>query len=235
MAVPHNLILPKDTKTFMNKKKIAAAIAAVSTVTLSAMPVMAEVVRRDADNNIYVAGLGNSQIEIQLQSAGVRTRNVEADRCGTIRITPALAYSAATKISVGGVESNIAELPTATPGRCALVNGAYASVSQPAATRYKDAIGAIYIQGLTAKSDQVVSYPDLPMTRMATPNACGYVRLASPQDAPFTNTTTIKINSQSYTLGNLSSVTAPSCRRIDDTHSKMMVPLEEADMWTSSN
>jgi hypothetical protein len=63
----------------MNKKKIAAAIAAVSTVTLSAMPVMAEVVRRDADNNIYVAGLGNSQVEIQLQGRA-------GWKCGTARL-----------------------------------------------------------------------------------------------------------------------------------------------------
>jgi len=219
----------------MNKKRIAAAIAAIGTMALSSLPAFAMEVRRDAENNVYVAGVTpGSSHEVSFEGAGGRVRNVEADRCGVIRISPNLAYAAATKISIGGTESNIAELPVRTPGRCSLVNGAYTSVGQPQETRYKDAIGTIYVQGLTAKSDQVVAYPDLPVGRRITANACGYFRIANSDTQPITDTRALRIDGgSSVTVGSLQALMAPSCRRISETQSVMVVPIHEASSWNS--
>lgn len=221
----------------MNPKRIVAAIAAVGTVALSAMPAFAEVVKRDADNNVYVAGVTpGSSHEVSFEGAGGRTRNVEADRCGVIRIASSLAYAAATKIGVGGTESNIADLPVATPGRCALLNGAYVSQGQPAATRYKDAIGTIYIQGLQPKQDVVVSYPDLLVGRKYSANACGYFKVTNSDTQPITSTTALKIDGgSSVSVSSLQTLTAPSCRKTSDTESKMLVPIDEANSWASSS
>lgn len=220
----------------MNKTQFFAAIAAAGAVTLSAMPAFAEVVLRDAENNVYVAGLSpGTGMEVGFSGAGARTRSVEADRCGTIKISPSLVYAAATKIEVGGTTSNLADLPTATPGKCTLVNGAYTSQGQPQATRYKDAIGAVYIQGLQPKQDITVSYPDLPVTRKYTANACGYFRVTNSDQSPITNTTSLSFDMDgTAAVGSLKTVTAPSCRRVSDTASKMMVPVDEANFWTGA-
>lgn len=204
----------------MNRKKIAAALAAISTLALGTMPASAEmVVKRDAQNNVYVAGMSSGASTEVGFGGNVRTRNVQANNCGVARISTSLAYSSATKVKVGDTESVIADLPVKTPGGCTLSNGSYTSVNPPTETRFKDAIGNIYVQGLTANSNQVVSYPDLSVTRRTTANACGYFRIANSTSAPITNATVLKVGPTSYTVGSLATVLSPGCRRISDTQS----------------
>lgn len=217
----------------MNKTKIAGLLFSFGTLAVNVLPASAEVVKRDAQNNVYVAGLTpGSSTEVGFNGTFV-TRKVQANRCGVIRITPSLNYAKATQITLDGTASDIANLTVATPGNCASVNGSYTSVNAPAATRFKDAIGAIYIQGLTPSSDQTVSYPDLPVTRKITANACGYFRIASTTQSPITNSSVLKIGSVSYTVSSLGTLISPGCKKISPTQSEMMVPLSQAASWGS--
>lgn len=216
-----------------NTKRIAVVAAALSTLVLGALPARADmVVKRDAQNNVYVAGMSAGASTEVNTGGSVRTRNVQANNCGVVRIGTSLAYSSATKVSLGGTESIIADLPVKAPGGCTLSNGSYVATNAPTETRFKDAIGNIYIQGLNANSTHTVSYPDLLVTRRATANACGYFRIANSTSSPITDTTTLKIGSTSYTVGSLATVLSPGCRRISDTQSVMVVPITEATSWS---
>lgn len=218
----------------MNRKQItktAIALFGLGTVFAS-LPAMA-VVRRDALNNIYVTGLTPGTKTAVGFTGTARTRNATADRCGTVRISPSLAYSSATSISLGGTASNIGSLPERTPGNCASTNGVYNLVNGPTESRFKDAIGAIYIQGLTANSDQVVTYPDLPVGRNVTANACGYFKITNSVSQPITNTTSIRIGSVTYDVSDIQTVINPTCRKLPSGSSVLMVPLQEAGSWTS--
>lgn len=229
MALPQTYLSQIRSKfSQVMNKRIAATIAAVGSIALSILPASAEVVKCDAQNNVYVAGLTpSSSTEVGFNGTFV-TRLVQANRCGVIRITPSLNYANATQITLGGTASEIANLPVADPGNCAIVNGTYTSVNAPSATRFKDAIGAIYIQGLTPSSDQTVSYPDLAVTRRVTANACGYFRIASTTQSPITNSSVLKIGSVTHTVSSLGTVISPLCKKISPTQSEMMVPLSQA-------
>lgn len=211
--------------------KTTTALFGLAAIFVS-LPAMA-VVRRDAQNNIYVTGLTPGTKTAVGFTGTARTRNVRADRCGTVKVSPSLTYASATSISLGSTTSNIGSLPERTPGNCASVNGVYNLVNAPTESRFKDAIGAIYIQGLTANSDQVVTYPDLPVGKNVTANACGYFKITNSVTQPITNATSLKIGSVTYNVSDLTTLISPTCRKLPSGSSVLMVPLGEAGSWVS--
>lgn len=83
----------------MYNKRVTAIVAAIGTLVLHILPASANiVVLRDAQNNVYVAGLTpGSSTEVGLEGVD-RNRNVQVNNCGVIRLTPNLSYAAATQI-----------------------------------------------------------------------------------------------------------------------------------------
>lgn len=217
----------------MKSTKITAVALGSMLVAALAMPAMAEA-RRDASNNVYITGFSANSTQDITFDGTPRTRSVQANRCGVAKVFPSLSYAAATKITLNSIQFNIPTLPVASPGTCSVVNGAYVSVNAPTATRFKDAIGAIYFQGLAPSSAQVVSYPELSLGRKITANACGYIKISSTTSSPLTSTTRIKVNGDpiGFTVGSLDTVVAPICKKISDTYSVMMISI--ADKWNSS-
>lgn len=217
----------------MKSKKIAAVVLGSIVLAAGALPAMAEV-RKDASNNVYINGLApGSSHEISLDGTP-RTRTASANRCGVAKVSPSLAYSAATQIKLGTSVSDIPNLPVLVPGNCSSVNGVYSSVGAPSATRFKDSIGAIYFQGLVPSSDQVVTYPELSVGRNVAANACGYIKISSTPNSPLTSASVIKFNGNSYgTVGSMSSAIAPSCKKISETQSVMMIGITDRYNWGS--
>lgn len=216
----------------MCKKRVTAIVSATGILALFALPASANiVVLRDAQNNVYVAGLTpGSSTEVGFEGTE-RTRNTRANSCGVVKLTPLLVYAEATQISLNGENSTIANLPVRIPGICRNVNGTYTLADSPTETRFKDEIGTIYIKGLTPGSSQVVSYPSLNVTRKVTANACGYFRLANTTQSPITNSTAFKINANRYLVFTTSTVAAPACKRVSPDQSAMMIRLEEYSYW----
>jgi hypothetical protein len=217
----------------MKSKKIAAVVLGSIVLAASALPAMAET-RKDALNNVYINGLApGSSHEISLDGTP-RTRTATANRCGVAKVSPSLAYSAATEIKLGMIVSDIPSLPVLVPGNCSSVNGIYTSVNAPSATKFKDSIGAIYFQGLAPSSDQIVTYPELSVGRNIAANACGYIKISNTTSSPITSASVIRFNGNSYgTVDNMSMAIAPSCKKISATQSVMMIGITDRYNWGS--
>lgn len=216
----------------MTIKNLAAVAAlALGSVFVSNLPAKADVIRKDTDNNIYIY-TGSPDADREIAFAGTqRTRKVTANRCGIARISSSPTYAEATQISLGGTTSNISTLPVATPGKCTSQNGVYSSTGEPAAQRYKDSVGTVYIKGLTPSSEHTVTYPDLPVTRNVKANNCGLIKLTNSSRQLIGNDTQFKVNSSAYTVSSLTTVIAPSCKKISPTQSAFMVPLNQVGYW----
>jgi len=216
----------------MSIKNFAAVAAlALGSLFISNLPASADVIRKDTDNNIYIyTGSPNAGREIAFAGTQ-RTRKVTANRCGVVRISSSPTYAAATQISLGGTTSNISALPVATPGKCTSNNGVYSSTGEPAATRYKDSVGTVYIKGLTASSEHTVTYPDLPVTRNVKADNCGLIKLTNSSRQLIGSDTQINVNSNPFTVSSLDTVIAPGCKKISPTQSAFMVPLSQVGYW----
>ncbi len=217
----------------MKSKKIAVVFGSII-LAASAIPAKAET-RKDALNNVYINELVPGSVHNISLDGTPRTRTVTANRCGVAKLSASLSYSAATQISLASVVSDLSTLPVASPGSCSSVAGVYTLVDAPTATRFKDAIGAVYVQGVPASSEQVFSYPELFVSRKITANACGYVKVSSTISSPLTGATVIKFDNDpiGFTVGDLSTTIAPSCKKISETQSVMMISITDKRNWGS--
>ena len=221
----------------MKSIKIAAVLFGLIVLAASAMPARAET-RKDASNNVYINDLVPGSVHDISLDGTPRTRKITANRCGVFRLSPSLEYSAATQIVLVGAESvtqNISSLPVMIPGTCRSVNGVYALVDAPEASWFRDSIGAVYVQSQTPSVVRTFSYPELSVGRKITANACGYIKISSTTSSPLTGATVIKFDNAvtGFTVDSVQNAIAPSCKKISETQSVMMISITDKRNWGS--
>lgn len=142
----------------------------------SAAPVAA----KDGKGDIYISGLTDYQT-LKVEYASIpRSRSLQANECGFIRLRSSDSYpftsSTALKVE-GGSEFTVGSLPAEAAPRCSQGQLTGANTSPSAKLRTLE--GDVYITGLTPYSSQDVTFVGLPSSRNVRANACGVARIAN--------------------------------------------------------
>lgn len=137
--------------------------AAVLGLTLAIAPVLAQLPAsaqlaqhspfKDAESNVYLApGSANAEVAVTFGSVE-KQKDVKADACGTVHLTPSSSIPLSTAFKVDGITVNPATLSSEILPKC--LNG---SLEQPRASNFKTADGKIHIVGKTAGSYYKLAY-----------------------------------------------------------------------------
>lgn len=197
----------------MNKTLVRAAAALG--LTLAIAPILTQFSAsaqtaqyapfKDAEGNVYLApGSANAEVAVTFGSVE-KQKDVKADACGTVHLTPSTAIPLSTAFKVDGVTVNPATLSSDILPKC--VNG---SLEQPRVSNFKTADGKIHIVGKTAGSYYKLAY-NAAVIRKVKSNACGIARMGSSASTPLLATTVFSVNGTDYTYGQLSTKTPWRC------------------------
>jgi hypothetical protein len=135
-----------------------------------------------------------------------KTKDVKADSCGLVKLTPSTSVPLTSPFKVDGTTINPSTLTTDILPKC--TNG---TLEQARTSNFKTSDGKIYVVGKTAGSYYKFAYT-VPVEKRVKTNACGIGRIASSASIPFMATTQFVFNTNSYIYGTLSTKDPWVCR-----------------------
>lgn len=152
---------------------------------------------KDAEGNVYLApGSSNAEVAVTFGSVE-KQKDVKADACGTIHLTPSTAIPLSTDFKVDGATVTPTTLSTDLLPKC--TNG---SLEQSRPNNFKTADGKIHIVGKTPGSYYKLAY-NASVVRKVKSNACGIARMGSSASTPLLANTVFAVNGFNYTYGDL--------------------------------
>jgi hypothetical protein len=188
----------------MNKKHMRRGLLGLTLAIapfLAQLPAFAQLAQyapfKDTEGNVYLApGSANAEVAVTFGSVE-KQKDVKADACGVVRLTPSSTIPLSSSFKVDGVTVDPTTLSTDLLPKC--VNG---TLEQARPNNFKTADGKIYIVGKTAGSYYKLAY-NASVIRKVKSNACGIARMGSSASTPLTAATVFTVNGTDYTYGNL--------------------------------
>ena len=155
----------------------AFGLGAIAQVA-SALPILGKETRT---GDVYVSGLTGYQSLVAEYAGLPKTAKKSANECGFFKLTAAstsapIASGDSLKLN-GGTASVVSALPLEAAPKC--TNGALAGTNLTPSAVLRDAEGNVYYTGLTAFSNNAVTYVSLPSTRSIKANTCGIAKLSN--------------------------------------------------------
>ena len=146
---------------------------------LSSLPALAENEQKDLTGRITSTGFDPYQKVIATSNNVEVSRNVSANACGFVKITPTESYPVEDEddIEINGVSHDFGQLSIGPAPKC--TNGAISNLDaiSTLGDSWKDSEKNIYILNLTAYTPYKVVYDDLNGQKTLTANACGHIVL----------------------------------------------------------
>ena len=134
------------------------------------------VVIRDLSDRVFITGVEPYGKYTFVSPDSHPTRNVSANACGFVKITPTDSYPihhSHTLMINGGDVGTVSSLPILPAAQCK--DGSIANESAITATTWRDSNGAVYQKGLTPYTSYEVEYSSVSSVRKVTANACGHI------------------------------------------------------------
>ena len=164
-------------ETMKNLNLSLALLLALS--ALSSLPALAENEQKDLTGRITSTGFDPYQKVIATSNNVEVSRNVSANACGFVKITPTESYPVEDEddIEINGVSHDFGQLSIGPAPKC--TNGAISNLDAISSlgNAWKDSEDNIYVRGLTAYVPYKVVYDDLNGQKTLTANACGHIVL----------------------------------------------------------
>ena len=192
-------------------------LSGIGITSLGIIPANAETATIEADNDIYISGLGSYQ-KIEVTYEGVpKTSKKTSNECGYIRLASSSSTpinTASDSITFEGTTYALSSVPSSGALKC--TNGILeGTIAGPVQT---DAEGRVYLTGLSSFTDYYVAFDDIFTSRKIKANTCGIAKVGHSLKYDNTaGTMTVTDADTAAALGalpaNIPSGDGPLCRR----------------------